>query len=62
MSPARSAICRAGAWLGLKLDEGKPRTPRTDQHSQQPCRRLSYMVKTDENLMIARHARAVVES
>jgi acetate kinase len=60
-APVRSAICRACAWLGLELDEAanrehKPRISTADS------RVAAYVVKTDENLMIARHARALVGS
>jgi acetate kinase len=52
-------ICRACAWFGLELDEGANR-----EHQQRISRANSrvaaYVIKTDENLMIARHARALV--
>jgi acetate kinase len=55
----RSMICRACAWFGLELDEGANR-----EHQQRISRANSrvaaYVIKTDENLMIARHARALV--
>ena len=60
-SPVRSAICRACAWLGLELDEAANR-------EHKPCistphsRVAAYVIKTDENLMIARHARALLGS
>jgi acetate kinase len=58
-APIRSAICRGCSWLGLDLDETANR-----QHQARisaPGSRVSaFVVKTDENLMIARHARAVV--
>jgi acetate kinase len=60
-SPVRSAICRACEWLGLELDEaanGKHR----ERISKPNGRVAAYVIKTDENLMIARHARALVES
>jgi len=60
-APIRSAICRACAWLGLELDEGANK-----EHSKRistPNSRVgAYVIKTDENLMIARHARALVVS
>jgi acetate kinase len=59
-APVRSAICRACAWLGLELDEAANR----DHHeliSAPASRVAAYVIKTDENLMIARHARASVE-
>jgi acetate kinase len=55
----RSVICRACAWLGLELDEAANR-----EHQQRisgaNSRVAAYVIKTDENLMIARHARALV--
>ena len=60
-APVRAAICRACAWLGLELDETANR-----EHKQcitRPDSRVAaYVIKTDENLMIARHARALVGS
>jgi acetate kinase len=58
-APVRSAICRACAWLGVELDEKA-----NNEHAQRistPASRVgAYVIKTDENLMIARHARALV--
>jgi acetate kinase len=58
-APVRSVICRACAWLGLELDEAANR-----EHQQRittaNSRVAAYVIKTDENLMIARHARALV--
>jgi acetate kinase len=55
----RSAICRTCAWLGVELDEAA-----NSQHrsliSTLKSRVGAYMIRTDENLMIARHARALV--
>ena len=60
-APVRSAICRACAWLGLELDEVA--NHENKQHISAPNSRVAaYVIKTDENLMIARHARALVES
>lgn len=60
-APVRSAICRACAWLGLELDEAA-----NNEHSKRistPNSRVgAYVIRTDENLMIARHARALVGS
>jgi acetate kinase len=55
----RSAICRACAWLGVELDEAVNRQHQTRISTPQ-SRVGTYMIKTDENLMIARHARALV--
>ena len=59
-APVRSAVCQACAWLGLELDETANREHR-EQISAQGSRVAVYVLKTDENLMIARHARALVE-
>jgi acetate kinase len=58
-APVRNAICRACAWLGVGLDEQA-----NNEHAQRistPASRVgAYVIKTDENLMIARHARALL--
>jgi acetate kinase len=54
-APVRRAICRGCAWLGLELDES------AKERISMPSSRVgAYMIKTDENLMIARHARALL--
>ena len=58
-APVRSAICRACAWLGLDLDESANREDK-ERISTPNSRIAAYVIKTDENLMIARHARALV--
>jgi acetate kinase len=58
-TPVRSAICRACAWLGLELDEAANREHKL-RISTPDSRVAAYVIKTDENLMIARHARALV--
>jgi len=60
-APIRSAICRACGWLGLELDEAANSEHRT-RISTAKSRVAAYVIKTDENLMIARHARALVGS
>jgi acetate kinase len=60
-TPVRSAIGRACGWLGLELDEAANRERRTCI-STPKSRVTAYVIKTDENLMIARHARALVGS
>ena len=59
-APVRAAVCRACAWLGLELDEAanhehyeRIRTPRS--------RLAALVIKTDENLMIGCHARALAQ-
>jgi acetate kinase len=58
-APVRSAICRACDWLGVELDE-----PANNQHrtriSTEKSRVGAHVIKTDENLMIARHARSLI--
>jgi acetate kinase len=58
-APVRSAICRACAWLGLELDETANRDHK-ECISVPSSRVAAYVIKTDENLMIARHAGALV--
>jgi acetate kinase len=60
-APVRSAICRACHWLGLELDEAANRENQ-ERISTPTSRVAAYVIKTDENLMIARHARALVGS
>ena len=60
-APVRSAICRACGWLGLELDEAANREHK-ERISSPDGRIAAYVIKTDENLMIARHARALVGS
>src|SRR5690349_5417063 len=60
-APVRDAICRACAWLGLELDEAANREGK-ERISAAKSRVAAYVLKTDENLMIARHARALVGS
>jgi acetate kinase len=60
-APVRSAICRACAWLGVELDEEANRENR-ERISAPGSPVGAYVMKTDENLMIARHARALLGS
>ncbi|WP_051249267.1 acetate/propionate family kinase [Inquilinus limosus] len=59
--PVRAAICLACRWLGLELDEAANRRhgPRI---STAGSRVAAYVIPTDENFMIARHARALLGS
>jgi acetate kinase len=60
-APIRAGICRACGWLGLELDEAANREHR--QRISTPASRVAaYVMKTDENLMIARHTRALIGS
>lgn len=58
-APVRSAICRACRWLGLELDEALNRR-RDGRISAAHSRVAAYVIATDENLMIARHTRALI--
>ncbi len=58
-APVRSAICRACSWLGLEIDEAANQRHETHISTSQ-SRVAAYVIKTDENLMIVRHARALV--
>ena len=60
-APVRAAIGRACAWMGLELDEAANRAHR-ERISTPASRIAAFVIKTDENLMIARHARALVGS
>ena len=60
-APVRSAICRACAWLELELDEAANKD-HSKRISTPDSRVGAYVIRTDENLMIARHARALLGS
>jgi acetate kinase len=60
-APIRASVCRACAWLGLEFDEAANREHR-ERISMPESRVAAYVIKTDENLMIARHARALLGS
>jgi acetate kinase len=57
----RAAICRNCAWLGLDLDE-TANSEHYERISTSASRVKAYVIRTDENLMIARHARAALQS
>jgi acetate kinase len=58
-APVRAAICRACAWLGVELDEAANRDHK--ERITTPGSRVAvHVIKTDENLMIAGHARALL--
>ena len=59
-APIRAAVCRACAWLGLELDEAANHEHR-ERISAPTSRVAAFVIRTDENLMIARHARALVQ-
>ncbi len=57
----RRRVCEQAAWLGLDIDEGAnraggPRLTKTGSRSS------AWMIPTDEDLMIARHTRRLVEA
>jgi acetate kinase len=58
-APVRDAICRNCAWLGLELDEAANRVhgPRISTAASHVA---AYVLPTDENVMIARHVRALL--
>jgi acetate kinase len=58
-APIREAICRGCAWLGLELDEAANQTNRSCI-SKSGSRVAAHVIPTDENLMIARHVRALL--
>jgi acetate kinase len=58
-TPVRAGICRACAWLGVQLDDAanERHGPRITAENSAVA---AYVIKTDENLMIARHARSLI--
>jgi acetate kinase len=57
--PIRDAICRACAWMGLELDAAA-NAARGPRITAPGSRVAGFVIPTDENLMIARHTRAVL--
>ena len=59
--PIRAKVCADAAWLGLELDESANAAggPRITQPSSQVA---AWVVPTDEEVVIARHTRAVLEA
>ena len=55
----RAAICRGCRWLGLELDEAA-NLRHGPLISKTGSRVAAYVLATDENLMIARHTRALL--
>jgi acetate kinase len=58
-APVRASICQGCAWLGVELDQSANRENAT-RISTESSSVGAYVIKTDENLMIARHTRALV--
>jgi hypothetical protein len=56
-----SAVCRACVWLGLELDESSNHEHR-ERTSTRASRVAAFVIKADENLMIARHNRVPIGS
>jgi acetate kinase len=59
-APIRAAIARSCAWMGLDLDE-TANAAHAARISAAGSRIAAYVIKTDENRMIARHARAILQ-
>jgi len=57
----RDKICRACTWLGLELDAAANKQHQT-RISTRNSRVAAFVIRTDENLMIARHALALIRS
>jgi acetate kinase len=57
----REQICLASTWLGLELD-ALANTRHQNKISTPNSRVAAYVIRTDENRMIARHARALIPS
>lgn len=55
----RKAICQRCSWLGLELDQ-TANGDNKERISTPDSRVAALVIKTDENLMIARHALALV--
>ncbi len=54
-APVRAAICRQCHWLGLDLDEAANAEQDVSRISKPGSRVAAYVIKTNENQMIARH-------
>jgi acetate kinase len=57
----RERVCRDAGWLGISLDEhaNKHSGPRLSPAGRSPS---AWLIPTDENLMIARHTRALLDA
>jgi len=60
-APVREKVCRSAAWLGVDLDEaanasGGPRISRAGSRTR------AWVIPTNEELMIARHTRALLDT
>ena len=60
-APIRARICQACSWLGVDLDEAA--NNRGETRITLPNARVgAYVIKTDENLVIARHTRSLTSA
>ena len=59
-APIRAALCRACAWLGVELDEAA-NAARASCITTPASRVAAHVIPTDENLMIARQTRALLD-
>jgi acetate kinase len=59
-APIRSRVCQDAGWIGIRLDEAANSGggPRISLASSAPS---AWMIPTDENLMVARHTRALLD-
>jgi acetate kinase len=57
-APIRTAICSGFLWMGLELDEA-PNHRQGPRISTTGSRVAAYVIKSDENAIIARHTRAL---
>ena len=60
-APVRAAVCAGCCWLGLELDDAA-NSRHGPRISAPDSRVAAYVIATDENLMIARHTRALVQA
>src|SRR5215470_11786878 len=59
-APIREQVCRDAAWLGLELDAAA-NTHGAARISSPTSRVAAWVIGTDEELMIARHTRALLQ-
>lgn len=59
-APVRERVCKASGWLGLELDEGA-NAAGGPKISSDGSRVRAWVIPTDEELMIARHTRRLLD-
>jgi acetate kinase len=59
--PVRERVCRAAEWLGIRLDEGANRAGGL-RISLPDSAASAWVIPTDENLMVARHTRRLLDA